>query len=98
MQTQRGTSTTTLAEMNALIETLEDPAHRRMLENVRDHFWAEVTWDIPAIMDTFSPTETIVHQFRGGHYMGVDGYASVGRDVVQAFYEQARDERVTIGP
>ncbi len=90
-------ATDTLAEIDAFIETIDDPVYRFMLEQARDHYWAEVVWDVPAIMKTLSTTEPILYRMHGGVFMGVDGQRVEGFEGAQAMYEQARDGGMVIG-
>lgn len=90
--------TDTLAEINTLIERLDNPVHRHMLEQARDHYWAEVVWDVPAIMATMSTTTPLFYRFQGGAFLGVDGERVEGWAAVQAMYEQSRDAGMVIGP
>lgn len=90
--------TDTLAEINAVIEGIDNPVHRHMLEVARDHYWGEVFWDVPAIMATLSPTAPIVYRFQGGAFMGLDGEGIESREATQAMYEGARDSGLVIGP
>jgi len=91
-------ATDTVAEINALLEGLDNPVHKHMLSVVRDHYWAEVVWDVPAIMATLSPTAPIHYRFHGGAFLGLDGMTVETRETTQALYESTRDVGVTIGP
>ncbi len=91
-------STDTLAEINAQIERLDNPVHRHMLEVMRDHFWAEVVWDVPAIIATLTTSEPILYRFQGGAFLGIDGDRLESREAVQELYDNSRDAGVVIGP
>lgn len=91
-------ATDTLTEINAVIERLDNPVHRHMLETARDHYWAEVTWDVPAIVATLAPTAPILYRFQGGAFLGIDGMRVETREAAHAMYESTRDSGMTIGP
>src|SRR5438094_2271975 len=91
-------ATDTIAEINAVIERLDNTVDRRMLEQARDHYWAEVIWDVPAVMATLSPTAPILYRFQGGAFLGIDGMRIETREATHAMYESARDSGITIGP
>ncbi len=88
----------TIAEINALAETLDNPDHRRMLEVSRDHYWGEVVWNIDGIMATLSPTEPISYRFHGGSFLGTDGMTVGSIAEARTLYEGARDSGTVVGP
>ncbi len=85
----------TLAELNAMAAKLDNPVHRRMHEVVRDHWWAEVNWDIETIMATLA--EPIDYRFHGAAFIGSDGTRVISLGDVRAMYEGARDSGVKVG-
>ncbi|WP_432197516.1 hypothetical protein [Streptomyces sp. bgisy027] len=91
-------ATDTINEINAVIEGLDNPVHRHMLETARDHYWAEVVWDVPAIVATLAPTTPVLYRFQGGAFLGMDGLRVESREAAQAMYESTRDSGMTIGP
>ncbi len=77
----------TLAELNAMAAKLDNPVHRRMHEVVRDHWWAEVNWDIETIMATLA--EPIDYRFHGTAFLdGNDGTRVTSLGDVRAMYEE----------
>ncbi len=85
----------TLAELNAMAAKLDNPVHRRMLEVARDHWWAEVKWDIDGIMATL--TEPVSYRFHGGDFIGSNGRTVSSLKDVRAMYEGARDSGLKVG-
>jgi hypothetical protein len=98
MPGMRTTSLATLVELDAQIESMENPRHRLMLAGFRDHYWAEVRWDVPAIMATFAPTGVIGHWYHGGHFGGWEGRTIEGRAALIALYEAAATGGAVVGP
>lgn len=57
-----------LAAINAMIAATQDPWHRAMFSNWRDHYWAEVMGDLKGIMATLAPDP--VYRFYGSDALG----------------------------
>jgi hypothetical protein len=84
---------TTISAADRLLETTENPRHRRILENYRRHAILEVCGEWEAIFEPDMMAEHPVYFF---NIHGMEGVAADGADAVKAIYRNLAETRTCV--
>jgi hypothetical protein len=84
---------TTISAADRLLETIENPRHRRILENYRRHAILEVCGQWEGIFELDMTVEHPVYYF---NITGLDGVVADGADAVKAIYRNLMDTQTCV--